>query len=705
MRTGPHGVRESYNSAPLARKFAGPPKGAYIGFTPTALGSVLTLATEPAMGYSLLKVHSFEDPAGIDIIVEGDITLDFATASASDLLPDGADVVARASYYEDAEATAEIVTRPRTATTAETVIGPSPVAYDLALVSDLPTVPGSISMSVDVDGSGADTITDDGAGALVSAGPALPGGGTIDYATGAMTGVTAPLTALSTVYLTRRQAVLQNEVLLCRITGTPGTIVVNALLATDRDRPLAAGAADLEFGFMPPTSMEALAAAVEIVNEVTAARVDLQNTTHASLGDRLDYDLGAEAMGIRLGNVAKLIRSNAYAAAAGVSQVNISGSMSAINRDYEPKLTFAGSGSETSAGVITAPDDTVRNVAIVLDAGTGERLIDNATDRNIVVGRVEQADDEVIDGALTFTNALTIVLGDGSSAFTVQLETGDTVQGPDGTFYEVATIVDDARLILRDAYQSVTASSAGLLRRRFLLKLTESAGGIELDYALEAAITIELFFPVFLSHAQANFHNALVLHRSGARPPVPDAGLTVPGKVELAGSISPFAGAVELQERGTPVPGGPYHTLNFTATEAQLTELSEGSVEVLEIGPKGSKGLGGGPGPQGPDGETGQSYNNLAALVLSEEHSFASTADMTFSHNFGFNIGMLSGGIARFRNVGGWVGGFTEADWIQLTDIRIVDDGNGDPRVGVIEAEGAGNTFAVLYLNAAGYTE
>jgi len=703
MRTGPRGERESFNSAALARKFAGPPKGVYVGFTPTALGSVLTLAPDPTMGYSLLKVHSSEDPAGVDIVITGSITLDFATASPSDFLPDGVQVVAQAAYREAAEATADITTRPKTATTLEATIGASDAAFDLDLVSDLATAPGSISISVVMPGPIADTITDDGLGNLVSAGVALPSGGTIDYQTGAMTGVTALLAALSPVYLTRTQAVRRDEVLLCRITGIPGAIVVHSTLATDRDRPLAAGAADLEFGFMPPTSMEALAAAVEIVNEVGDARVDLQNTTHASLKERIDYDLGAEAMGLRLGKVVKLIRSNAYSAPAGAPQVNISGSMSEVNRDYEPKLTFAGSGSETSAGVITAPDDAVRNAAIVVDAGTGERLIDNATDRNIVIGRIEQADDEVLDGVLTFTNALTIVSGDDSSAFTAQLEAGDTIQGPDGRLYEVGAVIDDGQLVLRDAYLSATASSASLLRRRFLLKFISAATGAEMEHELEAAATLELFFAVFMSHAQANFHNALVMQRSGARPPVPDASLTVPGKVELAGAVSPYAGAVNLQQRGADVaPGGQFHTLNFTAAEAQLAELSEGSVEVLGIGPKGIKGLGGGPGPKGPDGDPGLSYNNISTLVTSEEHYLSGTAtsSVSLTQDFGFNIGMLSGGIARFRSGNVYTGG----DWVEVLDIRIENNGNGDPQIGVIEARGNGDTYAVLYLDAAGYT-
>jgi len=81
-------------------------------------------------------------------------------------------------------------------------VGGVAAALDLSttpVAVDLPIVPGTLSITVDVDGVGPATITDDGAGNLVVEPDALPLGGTIDYATGAMTGTTGLLTALSTV--------------------------------------------------------------------------------------------------------------------------------------------------------------------------------------------------------------------------------------------------------------------------------------------------------------------------------------------------------------------------------------------------------------------------------------------------------------------------------------------------------------------------
>lgn len=83
-----------------------------------------------------------------------------------------------------------------------TTIGGVAAPYDLSTtpLTDTPVHPGTVSIAVDEDGVGATTITDDGNGNLVgTSGTVLPGGGTIDYDTGAMTGITANLTALSSV--------------------------------------------------------------------------------------------------------------------------------------------------------------------------------------------------------------------------------------------------------------------------------------------------------------------------------------------------------------------------------------------------------------------------------------------------------------------------------------------------------------------------
>jgi len=84
-----------------------------------------------------------------------------------------------------------------------TTIGGTAATYDLAgsptPLAATPVHPGTLAISVNVDGVGLATITDDGAGNLTGGSGSLPLGGTVDYDTGALTGTTASLAAASTV--------------------------------------------------------------------------------------------------------------------------------------------------------------------------------------------------------------------------------------------------------------------------------------------------------------------------------------------------------------------------------------------------------------------------------------------------------------------------------------------------------------------------
>jgi len=84
-----------------------------------------------------------------------------------------------------------------------TTIGGTAATYDLlgspTPLASTPVHPGTLAISVNVDGVGLATITDDGAGNLTGSGGSLPLGGTVDYDTGALTGVTALLVATSDV--------------------------------------------------------------------------------------------------------------------------------------------------------------------------------------------------------------------------------------------------------------------------------------------------------------------------------------------------------------------------------------------------------------------------------------------------------------------------------------------------------------------------
>ena len=312
------------------------------------------------------------------------------------------------------------------------------------------------------------------------------------------------------------------------------------------------------------------------------------------------------------------------------------------------------------------------------------------------IDRIAAGQEGLLDGTLTFTTALTTVTGDANAQFLTQLEVGDAIQGADGRFYEVASITSDTQLALSNAYQGASAGSAGLLRRRINLNFAIVDGGAETSEELESTVDIEFFFPAFLDVSRGNFDNTVTMHKPGERPPVPDATTTIPGKVENA-ITGGFVGAIQLQQGGAPVAGGPFHTLNFTA--ASIIENAPGVLDVLSIGGIGPTGPGGGLGPPGPTGDPGPDIDQIADFERSGEVDL-SPATVTAVHtvNFGFDVDFLSGGIARLRDDGF----FVEQDQFTITDIRL-----DSAQVGTIEGDGGTfdpiDSFVNLYLDACGH--
>jgi hypothetical protein len=687
VRTGPPTLRAPYKAAEINAAFCGQPKGVYRGFVPSALGSVVSFGVGPE-GYSIAKVDGDAQGirGGLDIKVNTTVSLDFSSALAGDFAPDGIQVILRAIFLDGQKTVGQLFARSKTVTQIVHTVGATPTTFDLSTVEMDGVEPGSVSIAIDIDGFGASVITDDGAGNLSM-------GGTINYVLGEMTGITSALTPLSNVTLTYTRVVSKDEVLLCTVTGSPGAPVVNAVAPANRDEPIAYPT--VPFGYMPAGSIEFLAAAVTILTEVAAARTDLQGTPWPNLKARLDYDLSGEAMGLRLGRIFRAIRSNQYQAASGITEINISGSFSAVNRDFLPAVTLNGNGSETQTGVLADPNDVVRNTCILIDADTGDRLIDNTTDRNVVFGRVRQEPDFILDGQITFTLASTAVVGDSVARFTLQLQAGDTIQGPDGKFYEVLSIANSAALTLRDAYQGGTATAGSRTRRRFKLRFRKLVAGAESAYTTTAVVQIQTYLPTFLTHATAAFEAGTFVYKPGERPTIPDATTSVQGKIALASASSPFVGSINLQKGGLPVAGGPFHTLNFIGSPGALVLLGAGIVDVTNTGPIGPAGPGGGPGPTGPTGPTGVSITGASRTRFNNGPEVIANGpgQVPVSHtvNFGYTIKLLSGGISTHRDQGAF---FTPFDQLEITDIDITG-----PTTGTI----TGNLgFTALLCDAAG---
>jgi hypothetical protein len=133
---------------------------------------------------------------------------------------------------------ARIAATPQTLTT----IAGTPATYDLsgAALTGTAVHPGTLAISVNVEGVGLATITDDGAGNLTGGSGSLPLGGTIDYDSGVMSGITVELAASSTVVanhatsgLITKDAVQTIEV--SGLTGGPaaaGDIVTDSAAST-----------------------------------------------------------------------------------------------------------------------------------------------------------------------------------------------------------------------------------------------------------------------------------------------------------------------------------------------------------------------------------------------------------------------------------------------------------------------------------------
>jgi phage tail sheath protein FI len=116
------------------------------------------------------------------------------------------------------------VATPQTLSTT----GVTPAVYNLSgtPLATTPVHPGTVTITVNVNGVGLATITDNGQGNLIGSQGSLPGGGTINYSTGVMTGTTAVLFPGSTVVATYDQSnvITKTSVQTLNLTTVVGTI-------------------------------------------------------------------------------------------------------------------------------------------------------------------------------------------------------------------------------------------------------------------------------------------------------------------------------------------------------------------------------------------------------------------------------------------------------------------------------------------------
>lgn len=489
----------------------------------------------------------------------------------------------------------------------------------------------------------------------------------------------------ATIFTRATKAVGLNEVLICKATRVGANLVLDYDVPTNRQPPVAF--AGQRFGFMGRGAIGELSTANSIGAEVVAARSSTYTGAHASLKARIDDDLSGASLANRLGLVLQNIVGNAYSDVTG-SSWNVSGSFAETSRQFEPKITFEPSGTETVQGAITGPVDTVRNIAFLIDELTGSRIVDEVNPSTStpsldpIYGRITYSTgSNGVGKQINYVNASNDVTGNGTNPFVAPLQQGDIIQAPDGKFYELKTITGPDDAVLGSAYQGANGFVDNSTYRRFTLAFFNLSGA----YTIPAARTIRLSFPAFIRLDRSIFDGLLYMRRAAELPGVPSATTAVVGKV-LQATAGANAGTVSAENSTAPV-GSNFHTLNFAYGGA--TNAGGGVADVTVVGATGPAGADSNPGPQGPTGSPGAGYTTSAPFVKSGVFTgpFVGTSfsnDFAVSHGFA-NLYGLTGGWAQFSSPNG--GGFAE-----ITSFTLV----GTTGTIMVSANTGGATYAVF---------
>ena len=459
-----------------------------------------------------------------------------------------------------------------------------------------------------------------------------------------------------------------SEILICRI---PSAQTVAFDDPTNRDSPFAHASAPLSYGFMKDGAAEELLAAIALTAEITAARTDLTGFAHPALDARLTADMTAAAIAGRLGKEIRNIRGDDFLVAAPSSSVNISRSFSKVHRDLislTPSENIGGFGSEDVEGAITsgtvpvtAPvgslTDSERNVCAIIDATTEGRLIDST--RQVAFGRLSLVE-ITLTGTLTF-NGTTTVTGAGT-LFTVEVSAGDIIQDPSGNFYEVASTPGADTTLTLSTSALVSASSAGLLRRRFEVNARIRTGpSADSAFTIPGGTTVRVFFPTWRTVEDPQFDYLPLLSKNHEAPPVPLATTTASGRSLISPSAPEGkAGAIfAIQQGGGQVGPAHTHTIDFDG----VSTGASGVANVTQRGPAGAPGAPGGaglPGPPGPAGPTGRGYTGTSTLFAnSGVCSYGALGSgASYSHTVNFTgiseLLFLSGGCSQWLTPAGF---------------------------------------------------
>jgi hypothetical protein len=440
------------------------------------------------------------------------------------------------------------------------------------------------------------------------------------------------------------------EIAICQVNKVGNDLVATTTVPTHRHPPLAFTGQGV--GYMYGGATDDLVFAQSATSEVVKSRDNLNTPPpppSPSLSVRLGYDLSGDHIADLLGLKSATVVGNQRLVSAGATSMNVSDSFGALTRTLPPALTLEPNGNETTEGAVTAPGDTDRNVAYLIDETSGLRL--ETSTGGPVYGRIVYST-APLTGFLSFTQGNDAVTGAGT-LFLTELQVGDLIVGADSNFYAVESIANNTNLVLTLAYQSPNFTGFVSSRRRFTLNFFSRTTGVETAYALVQNTIIRPFFSAWFRLNRSVFDaSSTFMKKNGEMPNVPAATDTVRGLVKLA-VAGGLAGAIyQITNSQSAIGASNFHTLNFTGVNASIVNAGGGVANISVPGNPGPLGPGSAVGPTGPTGPPGPGANAFNTFEKSPLYGPGGlhTFSVTFASAtppFAGNLVHLVGGIAR----------------------------------------------------------
>jgi len=395
--------------------------------------------------------------------------------------------------------------------------------------------------------------------------------------------------------------VASKQIKVCLVSRA-ASISVDATVPTNRQEPFAFTGQTA--GFMPGTgfpeggAIEQLQRDALTTAEVTTARTNTNSaTTYPDLQTRMDTEFSGSGIAGLLPLVGKQIRGQLYPDFIPlVPGWSGTGTTANVSADFASQAGLPGtdvppSTSDTVAGVaISSPGNwvdayTLANDELIDDEGNRihGRLSFNPSDGGTTFNLTDDGD--TVAGAFLFTEFSNIVQGTGSDVAN-EVDPGDIVEAPDGTFLAVASADGGLQqLTLIVPYSSTTGRITAPERRRFQLEFNRII--VVGNLAVENPVSVPLLPAVTITF-RAGYHRRFALNevpanseeaelqRSQAAGRSPDATTLIAGKVTLAANLATTVGTVPTATDGRLLGG------SVAKDPAVVVNADRGPIRVVE---------------------------------------------------------------------------------------------------------------------------